>query len=174
METTSAGVPLIPAPRHWFSGGAVVGGLVTGYNVLLAIIQVAPITQSGLKWLLLAIGVFLSLATWYALARENARNEGREIETEKRLANAIAANDEKHGMTQAIIRQESAKVESTVAALTKLLASGAPPDSPEVRELAETAKASSAAIARVVGLELRAELGPVGTLSTKRIGQHDT
>lgn len=81
---------LVPKWRHWVDASAVAGLLSVAYWVLLGIIGIAPITQSDLKWWLLGIGGFLSLFTWYALAKANEKNEESNSEI-KKLLRTLAA-----------------------------------------------------------------------------------
>jgi hypothetical protein len=96
----------LPRCRHWFGHGAFIGGLLTGYNVLIGIIQIAPITASDLKWLLFFIGVALSLATWYALALGNARADEDRTESATRHQQAIDSQAIQHA--DATARQAAA------------------------------------------------------------------
>lgn len=62
-------------PRHFFSWPALLGAALAAYNVLLASIQIGPLTHSDLKWGLFAIGMALSLGAWVSLAYAAARDE---------------------------------------------------------------------------------------------------
>jgi hypothetical protein len=75
----------VPGLRYWFSGSALLGLLLTVYNVLVGIIGIAPITESSLKWSLLLIGLGLALCIWYSLARDQQREETKDAALHQRL-----------------------------------------------------------------------------------------
>src|SRR5688572_16654713 len=120
----------IPAFRHWFANGAFFGAMATGWNVLVAIIGIAPITTTGVKWWLFAIGALLSLAMWYAMAASNASNEQGAKEAKDRHEREMGATEELRKTVEGLEDQlqqaavESRKMQVDVAAIRTLMTGG--------------------------------------------------
>lgn len=168
----------VPGLRDWFSGRALIGFVLTGYNVLLSTIQIAPITESGLKWWLFGIGMALSLASWYALALSNARKavdalkqeeaaRGREEAARQRQEATIAflaefrgevkefrgeGREQYESMSQALERGFAAEVKEE-----QLLAAGKPRNDPAILALADTAAESWAMVVQMTAQRQRAQ-----------------
>jgi hypothetical protein len=83
----------IPSWRHWFSLSALAGLASVLYWVVLGIIGIAPLTESDLKWRLFALGGFLSLCTWYSLARASQKADSDDRQTDNLLLLAAQAAD---------------------------------------------------------------------------------
>jgi hypothetical protein len=153
----------VPGWRHWFSGNALIGGISTGYNVVLAIIGIAPITESALKWQLFAFGAVLSLAAWYSLARDNARSEEEKKESKRwrdesdaanselrRLMEENARTNEEHSKSFAVVQIHLEKIRQDQAQIAAYVAQGFTYQSPQIQQLVESSNVSRATIEGIV------------------------
>jgi hypothetical protein len=104
-----------PSLRHWISGTAILGGCMTLYGVLVGFVQM-PQDAGAEKWLILFIGIGLSLAVWYSLAASNERDEKREKEAAATRVKLDAQIELLQGEITLLL-QQSAQLAATLAAM---------------------------------------------------------
>jgi hypothetical protein len=115
----------LPKPRHWFSGAAVLGALIALYSGWVAFVQM-PRDSGGLRWWVLGIGLVLSLAVWYSLAKSNADSERHKGVADERFQAMRADNEEEAKRAQEryeALQERHRETREALASLSQLVRS---------------------------------------------------